>query len=392
MLLYRLLISLFATAVLLRRGPSRLTIPDPQDGPHVWLHGASNGELASVRPVLERLTAADPERRWLVTANTETARDMVAGWALPRVSARLAPVDLQRVTGKVIRDWGVTAHVSLEAEIWAHRFLDCPGPVILLGARMSEGTARGWGRVPGLSRRVLERVRFASAQDAGSMSRLVALGLPEMARGPVVDLKSFYAPPTVTPPAGFARNHTWLAASTHEGEEAIVLAAHAAAREAEPDLRLILAPRHPRRAREVRAMAEDLGLTVAQRSLGETDGTVYLADTMGEMALWYAAVGRVFVGGTLTDRGGHTPYEPAAFGASLIHGPDVRNFRAAYGRLAGAGAALEIAQPDDLVQALAALADPGEQARMGALARETLRPEAGIETICEKISGTLETG
>ncbi|WP_370312624.1 3-deoxy-D-manno-octulosonic acid transferase [Sagittula sp.] len=392
MLLYRLLISLFAAAVLLRHGSSRLSVPDPQIGPHVWLHGASNGELASVRPVLERLVETRPDRRWLVTANTETGRDMVAGWNLPGVSARLAPVDLQRVTCRVFREWSVTAHISLEAEIWAHRFLQCPGPVILLGARMSEGTARGWGRVPGLARRVLGRVRFASAQDAASMSRLEALGLPETARGPVVDLKAFYAPPTVSPPAEFPRESTWLAASTHEGEEGIVLAAHLAARASEPDLRLILAPRHPRRAAEVRAMAEDLGLTVAQRSLGEPDGTVYLADTMGEMALWYAAAGRVFVGGTMTDRGGHTPYEPAAFGAALIHGPDVRNFRAAYARLAGAGAAIAVTGTDDLVQALAALEDPAEQARIGDLARETLRPEAGLETICDKISGTLEPG
>ena len=110
MLLYRLLISLFAAAVVLRRGPSRLSVPDPQKGPHVWLHGASNGELASVRPVLERLVETRPNRRWLVTANTETGRDMVAGWNARLQSAidAGAPAELVWNQGLYsIEGWGL---------------------------------------------------------------------------------------------------------------------------------------------------------------------------------------------------------------------------------------------------------------------------------------------
>ncbi|MEQ5870115.1 3-deoxy-D-manno-octulosonic acid transferase [Sagittula sp. NFXS13] len=391
MLRYRCLISLFAIVVLLRHGMSRLRVPKGRPGAHIWLHGASNGELNSVRPVLERLVEERPETQWLVTANTETGRKMVAGWGLPRVHARLAPLDLGWLTRRVLRDWTVTAHLTLESEVWPHRVLFCGGPVLILGARMTPGTARGWARLGNLAKRVFGRVTFASAQDAGSAKRLKGLGVPAEAEGPVVDLKAFYSAPEVAPVEGVERGRTWLAASTHPGEEAVVLAAHKMARILEPELRLILAPRHPRRASEIRAMIAAEGFTVGQRSAGDTPATgeVYLADTMGEMALWYAACGRVFVAGTLTDRGGHTPYEPAAYGASLIHGPDVRNFATAYARLDEAGAAQKVTDAASLAQALEKLGDPTTQARAGRRAKALLRPQVGPEALCAMVLDAL---
>ncbi|WP_425074036.1 3-deoxy-D-manno-octulosonic acid transferase [Sagittula sp. S175] len=391
---YRVLISLLASVVLLRHGRGRLVAPSASTQDHIWVHGASNGELASVRPLLEKLIARRPDLHWLVTANTETGRDMVRGWTLPKVDAHLAPVDLSWLTRKTLRARNVTAHVTLEAELWPHRVLSCPGPVILLGARMSDGTARGWARLGGLAGRALSRVAFASAQDQGSAQRLLDLGLSDRALGPVVDLKAFYDAQPIKIPSGIHRAKTWLAASTHEGEEQTVIAAHIAARKAEPGLRLILAPRHPRRAAEVRAMIEAAGLEVGQRSAGDSPdrGEVYLADTMGEMPLWYAACGRVFVGGTLTDRGGHTPYEPAAYGASLIHGPDVRNFRAAYARLEQADAALCIADAASLAGALSALADETRQVQAGRTAQAVLRPDTNLDAVCDAVLRVLDKG
>ncbi|CAN0109273.1 unnamed protein product [Chrysoparadoxa australica] len=262
-----------------------------------------------------------------------------------------------------MRDWRVNAHISLESELWPNRFVTCPGPVLLLGARMTEGTARTWGRFPRLARSVLSRVSFASAQDSGSAERLVALGLPPSARGPVTDLKAFFtASPQPDDPlldAAFPNTRTWLAASTHDGDDSVVLSAHALCLKQTPDLRLIIAPRHTRRAESIAAEAEEMGLTTARRSLSEDPGTaqVYIADTMGEMPLWYARAGRVFIGGTLSDRGGHTPYEPAAYayGAALLHGPDTRNFAAAYTRLAAAQASVEIHDAKGLALALMSL-------------------------------------
>ncbi|SNS20104.1 3-deoxy-D-manno-octulosonic acid transferase [Antarctobacter heliothermus] len=402
-LLYRLLLSFFAAFALARTlardgaGAARKRLsPGPApEGRFVWLHGASNGELASVQPLLERLVAARPDLRWLVTSNTETGVTLADSWGLPGVEARLAPLDLRRPTARLMRDWQVCAHITLESELWPNRFVTCPGPVLLLGARMTEGTARTWGRFPRLARTVLSHVTLAAAQDSGSAERLIALGLPPSAGGPVTDLKAFFTAPL--PPddsaldAAFPVARTWLAASTHDGDDTIVLSAHALCLKQIPDLRLILAPRHARRAESIAAEAAQMGLTTARRSLGEAPGTaqVYIADTMGEMPLWYARAGRVFIGGTLSDRGGHTPYEPAAYGAALLHGPDTRNFAAAYTRLATAGASLEIHDAEGLAQALLSLDTPDAQQAAGDKATAALRQDTSLDSLATALLNHL---
>ncbi|SIS99350.1 3-deoxy-D-manno-octulosonic-acid transferase [Roseivivax lentus] len=396
MLLYRCLISLFALGVLSRAawGQGKDAVAARLGGgaagggqPRLWLHAASNGELASARPVIEALQAARPDLPLIVTCNTET------GCALARrmgLEARLAPLDLGWAVARFLRGWGVVGHITLESELWPNRIARMPGPVIVLGGRLTAKSAKGWGRVPGLARRMLARVDLLSAQDAGSRDRFLALGLPQAAAGPVVDLKALYKPPSDMAPepdlaAAYPRARTWLAASTHPGEEEVVIAAHLSARAAEPELRLILAPRHPRRADAVASMLEAAGLSVSRRSRGEAGAEVLLADTMGEMARWYALAGRVFIGGTLTDRGGHTPFEPAAFGAALLHGPDVANFARPFARLDRGRAARAVEDAEGLAAALTALAAPDAQTGLGGEAAEVLRPEADLDALVAAI-------
>ena len=352
------------------RGPA-------QRRPTVWLHAASNGELASVAPLVARLRDARPDLGWLVTANSVTGRDLARGWGVP---AHCAPLDLRWAARRLLRRWDVRLHIVVESELWPNRLAACRAagvPVAVAGARMSARTARGWRRFPGLARRVLGNVTFLSAQDARSLDRLRALGLPEAAAGPVLDLKALYTPPEAGPDAALRRacprGETWLAASTHEGEEAAVIAAHLAARKARPGLRLILAPRHPARGDAVAELLAQAGLGFDRRSRGEATGAeVLLADTMGEMHLWYALAGTVFVGGSLVEKGGHTPYEPAAFGCALLHGPHLENFAPAYGRLAEAGAARQVSDAGTLAAALTALADPEAQGALGQAAARAL--------------------
>lgn len=399
---YRFLISVFALVTLasaLRRGDWGLLrarlgrAPAPTaPRPHLWLHGASNGELISARPVVQALTEARPDLGLLITANNPTGVEMVRNWRLPGVTALPAPVDLSWVSRGLMRRWRVVAHVTLESELWPHRVLACPGPVIVLGARMTKGTARGWARLPRLAQRVLARMAFVSAQDTATRDRLLALGLPESAAGPVTDLKSLYRPPEMTPDApllaAFARSTTWLAASTHESEETVVLKAFALARRQEPALRLILAPRHVARGDAVATKIAATGLSMARRSKGEApEADVYLADTMGEMPLWYQLAGRVFIGGTLLSLGGHTPYEPAAFGCALQHGPDVVNHRAPFARLAGI--AQQIDDAESLARALAAQADPETQRRLGTATRDALRQEADLDALMARVTAQL---
>ncbi|ANT60756.1 3-deoxy-D-manno-octulosonic acid transferase [Salipiger sp. CCB-MM3] len=391
MFLYRLLLSIFAIAILgraaLRRDGdtlrARLALGPGNPGAHVWLHAASNGELASAKPVIEALRAARPDLKLLVTCNSASGVSLAESWGLV---ARLAPLDLARASRRMHRRWNVRTHITMESELWPNRLLTCPGPVLVLGGRLSEGTARGWRIFGGLQARVLRRIAFLSAQDSGSRDRFLAAGLRPETLGPVVDLKALYIPPQQRDPAleaEFPRGSTWLAASTHEGEDEIVLAAHAEARKHEPGLRLILAPRHPRRAEQITRLIAAQGLSCARRSLGEPPqgADVYLADTLGEMALFYRLAGRVFIAGTLTDRGGHTPYEPAAFGAALIHGPDLRNFHAPFGLLDASGAALQIKDSAELAAALQRLRTPSAQNAAGGAARSLLEPEASAHDL-----------
>ncbi|MBL8563022.1 MAG: 3-deoxy-D-manno-octulosonic acid transferase [Gemmobacter sp.] len=344
----------------------------------IWFHGASNGELTSARRVIEGLRAARPDLPIVVTSNSWTARAMVAAWAMPGVSARLAPLDTPGAVAAFRKRWQPGALIFVENELWPERIaqMAAQGPVVCLGARMSAGSARNWRRVaPGLIGGMLGRIALLSAQDAASEARFLALGLPSGRLGPRLMLKAgLVAQPAAlpfTPPHPRAR--ILLAASTHEGEEAVILRAFAQAR-AQFDL-LILAPRHPRRSAEVAAAIRAESLPFATRSAGEVPGpetAVYLADTLGEMPGWYAMAGATVIGGTFGPAGGHTPYEPAAQGSAILHGPGVANFTEAFAALAAAQATLPV-RAERLGAALAGLTAE-RQADLAARASGALTP------------------
>ena len=241
-------------------------------------------------------------------------------------------------------------------------------PVLLIGARMSQRSARGWARfAPGLMRGMLESLSLVSAQDTASEARLLALGLPGARMLPALMLKSRAAMAQVAAGGGVPalattgfppRARCLLAASTHAGEDAPILDAFAQARAAGVFDLLILAPRHPRRAPDIAALIAARGLAFATRSAGEPPGpqtVVYLADTLGEMRQWYARAGATVIGGTLQDHGGHTPFEPAATGSAIVHGPHVANFAESFAALDTAGAALAVGCGTSLGPALITL-------------------------------------
>lgn len=368
-----------ALAQRLGRGPAE------PEAVRLWLHGASNGELASARWLVAGLVARSDEIAVVVTTNTETGRDMVLGWGLPRVDAVLAPLDTAGPLRRFLNRWHPRALVMLENELWPNRIATAHEhgvTVLLFGARMSEKSAAVWHRLPGLAADVMGRIDWISAQDPASEARFRALSMPAERIGPVVNLKARPAPAHATPETlledglrmAFHPTVTLLAASTHSGEDEVLLDAFAQAREAGDVERLILAPRHPRRAPEIAEAIRAAGLDFATRSAGEPPGQapVYLADTMGEMDLWYRLAGITFVGGSLVPAGGHTPFEPERYGSAILHGPEVANFAEPYGELDRAGGAMEVQDALSLARALGELADPVRRARMAAIAREVL--------------------
>ncbi len=406
-ILYRILISLAAPVIILRliwrrlRGAGSAGSLRERLGSGarrtthkvIWVHGASNGELASARRLIETALARDPELSIVVTCNTETGKALAESWRLARLSARLAPLDLRLVLWRFLHGWKPRALIVLESELWPNRFAACGRrdiPVILIAARMSESAAKRWRRMDRITRPMLGHVNWLSAQDDASAERFRDLGLPADRIGPVVNLKSTAAQTGPSPeqvaslPAPGPRASTFLAASTHEGEDEPVIAAFVAAHRQNPALRMILAPRHPARAPRIRKLLDETGLPYAVRSEGAEPGpdeVIYLADTMGEMPLWYHLSGVTFVGGSLVEKGGHTPFEPAAAGSAILHGPHVANFRAAYAALDLAGGARVVPDARTLAETLAELAHPEAQARMAAAASAALAETAGPDGV-----------
>ena len=346
-------------------------LPDPA---RLWVHGASVGELTSARPVIETLAADLPV---LVTANTEAGRQMAAGWGF---AARLAPLDMPGALGRFLDAVRPRMNLTLESEFWPlrSRILAQRGVhQTVIGARMSQRSAALWARLPRVIGPMLSRIAALSAQDPASEARLRRLGLRDDAVLPGLDLK-LLTPARVTPPRDTdLRDRTVLAASTHEGEEAAILDGWLAARRARPDLRLILAIRHPARAGEVAALIAARGLQVLRRSQGHADGPVLLADTLGEMDRWYARAAICVVGGSLVDKGGHTPWEPAAHRCAILHGPHIGNFTDAYAALHDRDAAV-LTDAASLADRLAGLTgDPARAHAMGDAARAVLIARAG---------------
>ncbi len=405
--LYRLLITLLAPLLaglfLWRRLSgredaaalrARLTGPPRGEGPALWLHGASNGELASARPLLDALLTRHPRQRLWITANTVTGRDLVAGWQLPRTTATLAPLDLRWLTRRALRRQTVTAFLTLENELWPNRLATCAEtsiPTALLAARMSERSARGWSRLPGLAKAALGPITLLSAQSEEAEHRFRTLGVPEAAIAPQIDLKALYTPNTDPLPVdlqtAFPRSTTVLLASTHDGEDALLLDAFLLARDQQPNLKAILAPRHPRRAEDIARLITERGLTLARRSSGEAPtADIYLADTMGEMPLWYRLAAVTFIGGSLVNKGGHTPHEPAAYGTAILHGPHLDNFRAAYEALDTKGGAALAEVPDQIAKAILSHLNGSD---MPAKAKAALTSQIDLDALLARLDPLL---
>ena len=347
-------------------------------GPRIWLHAASNGELASARGVINTLLNRAPDLRIVLTTNTETGQALAESWGIGQIDVALAPLDLPGVLRRFLKHWQPSALIVVENELWPERFAACQRsgiPVFIIGARLSATSLRNWSYVPCLTRRMLDAIRYLSAQDPASEERFRTLGLASDRIGPIINLKSGPLTATTKATLPFERSHTLLAASTHPGEENIVLHAFVQAKKLIPDLRLIIAPRHPRRSNDIASMIARHGLNFATRSKGEAPGPdtqVYLADTMGEMDLWYASAGMCFTGGSLVDHGGHTPFEPAAFGSAILHGPHVSNSAPAYSALRNASAATEVTDAETLADAIINLANASVQSARASAARQAL--------------------
>ena len=349
-----------------RRG--RAERPRPP-GPLLWLHGASAGESLSLLPLLPAVRARAPGLSILATSGTRAGLALLDARAPAEVIVQAAPLDQPRWVARFLDHWQPDIALFAESELWPNLLgqAQARGTVTgLVNARLSRRSARRWRCLPGLVAPLLARLDLCLAQDDTQAERLRDLGAHGVRA--VGSLKRA-GPPLPADPAtldalraDLGDRPRWLAASTHPGEEAAALAAHRELARRWPDLLTLIVPRHASRSQEVAALLARAGLRVARRSAGERPGPdteIYLADTLGELGLFYRLAEVVFLGGTLAPRGGHNPLEPARLHCALIAGPDLGNVAALAAELDAAEALWQVPSADALGAAVAALlADP----------------------------------
>ncbi len=350
---------------------------DRPEGQLIWLHGASVGEGLSLIPLIEALAERVPEAHFLLTTGTVTSATLTME-RLPdhlraRVQHRYAPIDVLAWVARFLAGWNPTVAIFAESEIWPNRLLatnHVKVPMALVNARISFASAERWRRwAPRLARILLRSFRLVQPQSLGDEARLRGLGAQGMR--PAGDLKASAAPLPYDP-AELERlralgGPVFLAASTHPGEEAIVAAAHAILRETHPGLRTIIVPRHPERGAEVAALTGG-----SRRSLGEMPGEIHVADTLGELGLFYRLADVTLVGGSLVEHGGQNPMEPARLGCPILLGPHTGNFVERVEDLLEERAAVVVNPPDaaTLAQAVSdVLTNTDEAKRMAEAAR-----------------------
>jgi 3-deoxy-D-manno-octulosonic-acid transferase len=299
------------------------------------------GESLALLGLIGDLRETRPGLGLLLTTGTRTSADLMATRLPEGVIHQYVPLDVGPWRRRFLAHWRPDVAVWAESELWPGLIEATAArcPLLLVNARLSARSAARWGRAPGIARRLLSRFDAILAQDGASVARFEALGAPRVRLAG--SLKAGGAPPDLPEArAALARaaagRPVWLAASTHEGEEASVAEAHRVATRAVPGLLTLLAPRHPERGPSVAAALEAAGLAVTRRSLDQQPGpetAVHVLDTLGEMGAWLRLSPVCFLGGSLVEVGGHNPYEPAALGAAILHGPHVANFEEEYARL-----------------------------------------------------------
>jgi 3-deoxy-D-manno-octulosonic-acid transferase len=366
-----------------RRGDPSVQRPD---GPLVWVHGASVGEIASVVPLIERLNAQHVSV--LVTSGTLTSAALAAQ-RLPRsVVHQFIPVDTPRFVRRFLDHWQPDLALLVESDLWPNLILESSAravPLILVNGRLSESSFARWRRFPGPIASLLERFDLCLARTSGDAERYRELGAPRIVT--TGNLKLDVPAPPVEPAAlkqlqaAIGGRPLIAAASTHPGEEAIVIEAHRMLRANFAGLLTIVAPRHPDRGPGIAEIATAAGLKPALRSLGQLpDATtdIYVADTLGELGLLYRIAPIVFIGGSLVRHGGQNPIEAAKLGAAVAHGPHVGNFREIYAALDQVSGAALVTDAKALARRVAGwLANPASRTQAATVARETVEQQSG---------------
>jgi 3-deoxy-D-manno-octulosonic-acid transferase len=372
-------------------------------GPLVWIHTASVGEATSVLVLMQRIIDQRAGVQILATTGTVAAARLLETRLPKGVRHQFVPIDLPRPVERFLDHWRPELAIWVESELWPNLVLSTQRrgiPMLLLNGRLSDRSQARWRVLPGMIRPMLRAFALCLAQDEFQAERFRRLRAPVVAS--VGDLKTA-AEPLAADPTALAElrqqvgaRPLWLAASTHAGEEAIAAAAHRDIVQSHQGLLTIIAPRHPVRGPAIAEMLRMDGLRVARRAAGEpiTDDTdVYIADTLGELGLFFRLSGIAFVGGSLVGKGGHNPFEAARLDCAVLHGPDMTNCAAMADALRAADASETIRDVESLGRAVTRLLDDPQlrDARAAAAQRVAAAGFGALDAVLERLAPWLDT-
>ncbi|MBC8267751.1 MAG: 3-deoxy-D-manno-octulosonic acid transferase [Rhodospirillaceae bacterium] len=372
------------------------------EGKLVWVHAASVGESLSLLPLIERLQAEFSDWNILLTTGTVTSAALMAERLPKGAIHQFVPVDRAAYVARFLNHWSPDLVLWAESEFWPNLIIRSAAknlPMVLLNGRVSNKSYSNWRRFPGLIKKLLGAFSLCLGQTNIDAARLSDLGA-EHAKS-VGNLK-FAAPPLPADAlaidiftAQIDGRPCWLASSTHKGEEEIVGKIHLSLKEKHPGLLSIIVPRHPGRGIEIAAGLQAMGLNTALRSAGEiitADTDIYLADTMGELGLFYRLTPIVFIGKSLVASGGQNPLEAARLGCTIVFGPNMTNFAEITDTFIKNKAGLEIVDEAGLRDAIDHLLEhPDECLRLGQAAARVADNEAGVlDAVMEQLSPYLK--
>lgn len=382
-----------------RRGVASIDRPD---GKLIWIHGASVGESLSILPLVESLKAQIPGAAFLATTGTTTSAALMKERLPAGAIHQFIPLDHPDFVQTFLDHWRPDAALFVESEFWPNLILSTrkAAPFMaLINGRMSPKSFADWQSQPNTIRYLLSSFDVILGQDIQNAERLKTLS------GRDVDmfgnLKNAAAPlpsnaaDLAQMRAALADRPHWLAASTHPGEEEIIIAAHQQLAQEFPGLITFIAPRHPKRGEEIKGLAENVGAPAAMRSRGDAVDLrtqIYIADTLGELGLFYRLADIAFVGGSITPKGGHNPLEPARIGAAILHGPETFNFVDTYTEIRKAGGAALVRNDRELAAAVRRLFNDVKTRRaMSDAARKTAEgnAERTLNEITQRLLGKI---
>ncbi len=377
--LYTILLYLLIPFILLRllwrgiraplywqRWSERFGFISPLPKPHsLWIHAVSMGEVQAAIPLIQALATQFPTYPILVTTMTPTGSQRVREVFADQVWHVYLPYDLPSAIARFLTRTQPHLLIIMETELWPNLLWACQQqhiPVILANARLSAPSAAGYQRIAGFMRKTLANLSAVAAQTKVDAERFIELGVPPAKIQVTGNIKfDSQLPIDFAKTATQLRNQwgskrpVWIAASTHEGEEEIVLDAFATLKSEFEDLLLILVPRHPERFNRVATLCQQRGFLTVRRSQGESSTAatdIYLGDTMGELPLLYGAGDVALVGGSLVPVGGHNLLEPAAVGLPVLVGKYVFECEEICHKLLAAQAAQQVSNAEQLAQAV----------------------------------------